>query len=237
MTTLQTARVSALLNALHAEAAEADGPLLDAVMSVVESSGLPIERILIDRARVPEAQAAVIFGSHAERFLAVSREYGQMLYAMCRATGARRVVEFGTSMGLSTIYLAAALRDNAAATGHADGRLIGSELEPAKVARARDHLARAGLADLVEIREGDALLTLRALDGPIDLLLLDGEMTLYLDVLKLLEPQLRPGTVILAENAFNLDGYLSYVNDPANGYLPVSMETDAGRGNAFAIRL
>jgi predicted O-methyltransferase YrrM len=115
------------------------------------------------------------------------------------------------------------------------GRLIGSEFEPSKVARARAHLDAAGLADLVEIREGDALETLRDVGGEVDLLLIDGAFSLYLPVLRLVEPALRPGAIILGENAFD-PAYLAYVRDPANGYLSQAV-LDAGRGNEFTVRV
>jgi predicted O-methyltransferase YrrM len=93
---------------------------------------------------------------------------------LARSCGARTIVEFGTSFGISTLHLAAALRDN----GRGDP--ITSEFEPSKVARARDNLTAGGLIDLVEIREGDALQTLaRDLPERIDLLLLDGAKALY----------------------------------------------------------
>jgi predicted O-methyltransferase YrrM len=149
---------------------------------------------------------------------------------MVRATKATRIVEFGTSMGVSTIYLAAALRDNGG------GRLLGSELEASKAARAREHLDAAGLADLVEIREGDALGTLRDVDGDIDVAHIDGAWSLYLPVLKLIEPKLRPGAMILGENSFATD-YLEYVRDPANGYFSQAVPIEEGRGNEFSVRI
>lgn len=101
--------------------------------------------------------------------LAVSRETGALVYMLARSCGARTIVEFGTSFGISTLHLAAARRDNGG------GRLITSEFEPSKVARAPDDLTAGGLIDLVEIREGDALQTLSVdLPETIDLLLLDG---------------------------------------------------------------
>lgn len=148
---------------------------------------------------------------------------------IARNCWAKRIVEFGTSMGISTIYLAAALRDNGG------GRLIGSELEPTKAARARANLEAAGLADLVEIREGEALDTLREVGGDVDLLLLDGAFSLYLPVLRLVEPFLNQGAAILGENAFD-PAYLDYVRDPANGYLSQPLAIDEGRGNEFAVR-
>jgi predicted O-methyltransferase YrrM len=117
-----------------------------------------------------------------------------------------------------------------------DGHLIGTELEPGKAARARANLEAAGLADLVEIRVGDARETLVDIGGEIDLVLLDGAFSLYLPVLKLLEPHLKTGTPILAENAFDHGNeYLAYVRDPANGYLSQPIPISEGRGNEFSV--
>ncbi len=170
------------------------------------------------------------YHGYADNFLNVAPEYGRFLYQCVRARKAQRIVEFGTSMGISTIYLATALRDMGG------GQLIGTELEAGKAARARANLEAAGLADLVEIRVGDARETLVDVGGAVDLVLLDGAFSLYLPVLKLLEPHLTPGTPILAENAFDHDNeYLAYVRDPANGYLSQSIPISAGRGNEFTV--
>lgn len=148
--------------------------------------------------------------------LPVSRETGVLLYMLARSCEARRIVEFGTSFGISTLFLAAALRDNGG------GRLITTEFEPSKIARAKHHLAEGGLLDLVEIREGDALQTLGAdLPEAIDLVLLDGAKPLYRDVLDLLESKLSPGAFIVADNADHCPDYLGYVRAPGNGYLSV----------------
>jgi len=113
---------------------------------------------------------------------------------------------------------------------------LGTELEPTKVGRARANLEAAGLADLVEIRQGDALETLAEVDGDIDLVLLDGAFTLYLPVLQLLEPHLKAGALVLAENAFEqAGGYLAYVRDPANGYVSQALPVNEGRGNELTV--
>jgi predicted O-methyltransferase YrrM len=102
--------------------------------------------------------------------------------------------------------------------------------------RARANLEAAGLADLVDIRVGDARETLVDVGGDIDLVLLDGAFSLYLPVLKLLEPHLKTGTPILAENAVDQDNeYLAYVRNPANGYLSQPIPISAGRGNEFSV--
>ena len=92
-------------------------------------------------------------------------------------------MEFGTSFGISTIYFAAALKDNGG------GVVIGSELESCKVAKANQHLAEAGLSQFAEIRAGDALQTLRDVGGAVDLLFLDGWKPMYPGMLKLIMPQ------------------------------------------------
>ena len=137
------------------------------------------------------------------------------------ALGAQHVVEFGTSFGISTIHLAAALRDNGG------GRLITTEFEPSKIDRARQHVEEAGLTDLVEIREGDALTTLATnLPETIDLVLLDGAKPLYPDILALLESRLRPGAMIVADNADYSRDYLARVRSPAAGYLSLPFDGD-----------
>ena len=162
-----------------------------------------------------------LYGSLKEFYLAVSRETATLLYVLARSCRATSIVEFGTSFGVSTLHLAAALRDNGG------GRLIGTEFEPGKVARAQANIVAAGLEDLVDIRAGDALQTLaRDLPETIDLVLLDGAKGLYPRVLALLEPRLRPGALVVADNADRCPQYLARVRDPAQGYLSVAFAGD-----------
>lgn len=150
------------------------------------------------------------YAAAKDTHLAVSRDTARLLYVLARSRGARRVVEFGTSFGVSTLCLAAALRDNGG------GTLVGSEYEPTKAEAARRNLADAGLADLVEVREGDALDSLaRDLPGPVDLVLLDGAKDVYLDVLRLLEPWLAPGALVVADNADRSPEFLAHVRGDA----------------------
>jgi predicted O-methyltransferase YrrM len=228
--TLDTDIVATLLSHLHQAAHEADHAHFEQVMAEMEASGGGAEQWAAKLLEDEKAGLRSVYQGYAEHFLSVSSGYGRFLYAMARATKASRIVEFGTSMGISTIYLAAALRDNGG------GTLIGSEFEPGKVARAREHLAAAELADLVDIREGDARVTLNDIAGEVDLLLLDGAFSLYLPVLKLVEPHLRPGAVVLGENAFDPE-YRAYVRDPGKGYLSQTLAIDAERGNDFTVRI
>ena len=230
MNTLNSSRVSELLTRLHRDADVADGPFIQEMIAGLEASGKTIEQAAAQLMADERASYPEVYRAHADHFLSVTPRYGRFLYAIARACKATRIVEFGTSMGISTIYLAAALRDNGG------GQLIGSEMEPAKVARARAHIDAAGLTDLVDIREGDALETLKDVGGEVDLALIDGAWSLYLPVLKLIEPRLRPGAVVLAENAFAED-YLDYVRNRANGYIAQTLPIDEGRGNEFAVRV
>ena len=153
--------------------------------------------------------------------LAVSRETGRLLYMLARATNARAMIEFGTSFGISTLHLAAALRDNGG------GKLITTEFEATKIARARANIAASGLADLAEVREGDALETLaQSLPQSIDFVLLDGAKGLYPDILSLVEERLRVGALIVADNAHWSPDYVTRVRSPGQGYMSVPYAED-----------
>jgi len=159
-------------------------------------------------------------------FIPISREQGEFLYLTARSLGARRIVEFGTSFGISTIYLGAAIKDNGG------GWVIGSEIEPSKHAKAVDHLRQAGLADITDVRLGDALQTLAYLEAPVDLVLLDGWKDLYMPVLKLLTPKLRHGSVVMADNIFtfrkDLRPYVEYMQSGDNGFISTTLHIADG---------
>lgn len=213
MTTLTGAPLAPLLDRLFAEAAASSDELNSLLADVSEA----------EQARLVRSKTDYIdlYGRLKAFPLPVSRETGALLYMLARSSGARAIIEFGTSFGISTLHLAAALRDNGG------GRLISSEFEPSKVARARANLAAGGLSDLVEIREGDALTTLRTgLPETIDLVLLDGAKALYPDILRLVESRLRPGALIIADNADDSPDYLAYVRSAANGYMSVPFAND-----------
>jgi predicted O-methyltransferase YrrM len=154
----------------------------------------------------------------------VSPRGGELLYSLVRTGRPRTVVEFGTSYGISTLYLAAAVTDNGF------GHVYTTELSAAKVAAAGANLAEAGLAGVVTILPGDALETLAGIAGPIDLVLLDGWKELCLPVLRQLEPRLRPGALVVADDTTfaSMGDYLAYVRDPANGYVTVDFPVADG---------
>jgi len=207
MTTLTTPPLAPLLAQLFA-----DAEMTDAALKEEFSTLSPAERAAL----FSDENYRAIYGRLKDRYLAVSRETGALCYMLARACRARSIVEFGTSFGISTLHLAAALKDNGG------GRVIGTEFEPSKVARAREHVAAAGLADFVEIRAGDALETLaHDLPDRIDLVLLDGAKGLYLRILSLLAPRLYTGALVVADNADMFPEYLARVRAPDGGYLSV----------------
>ncbi|MDN3359137.1 class I SAM-dependent methyltransferase [Actinomadura sp. DC4] len=157
-------------------------------------------------------------------YLPISRQGGELLYALVRAARPGTAVEFGTSFGISTIYLAAAVADNGA------GRVYGTEMSAAKVAAARANLDEAGLGGVATVLPGDARETLAEIAGPIGFVLLDGWKDLCLPVLRSLEPRLAPGALVVADDIgmSAMAGYLDHVRDPANGYVSVAFPVEDG---------
>jgi predicted O-methyltransferase YrrM len=157
---------------------------------------------------------------YAEYGFSIVPDQGDLIYLLCRGMRATRVVDFATSIGMSAIYFAAAMRDNGG------GTVIGSELVPEKVVTARRNLADAGLADYADIREGDARQTLCDLGGPVDFALIDGwpngqDPSLAREVIEILAPQIRTGGYVVNDNAE--PDFLQFMRDPANGFISVSL--------------
>ena len=192
--------VRRVLDDMHAQADRNDPPLL------AKAQG-----------KTGEERAALL----TEAFIPVDPEAGRLLYTLVRGAGTGTVVEFGTSYGISTIYMAAALRDRG------EGKVITSEILDSKAERAREYIREAGLLDRVDLRVGDALETLAGLPQDVSIVFLDGMKSLYLPVLELLEPALRPGALVVADDLalfpVPLQPYLAYVRDPANGYASVTI--------------
>jgi predicted O-methyltransferase YrrM len=162
---------------------------------------------------------------YAEHGFSIVPEQGELIYLLCRGLRTQRVAEFATSIGMSTLYFAAAVRDNGG------GMVIGSELVPAKVDAARRNLAEAGLADYADIRSGDARQTLRDLGGPVDFVLIDGwpldhGPSLARQVIEIVAPQVRTGGYVMNDNAE--PDFLDFIRDPANGFLSVTLPLKSG---------
>lgn len=210
MSSLTSAPLAPLIERLYTQASAATSPVLNTISKDER------ERLMHSK-----TEYAALYSMLKDLWLPVSRDTGKLLYMLARSSKARAIVEFGTSFGLSTLHLAAALRDNGG------GVLIGSEFEASKIALAREHFIEGGVSDLIHIREGDALVTLASdLPDSVDLLLLDGAKTLYGDVLSLVESHLRPGALVVADNTDYCPEYLAHVRAPENGYLSVAFADD-----------
>jgi predicted O-methyltransferase YrrM len=162
----------------------------------------------------------------ADKMVALEPIKARFCYSLCRALNARRIVECGTSFGVSTLYLAAAIRDNGG------GTVIATEYEPAKAAIARGHFAQAGLSEFVDLREGDLRETLKRIEGPVDFLLMDIWTPLARPAIELVGPHLRKGAVVVADNTdtyrIAYGEYFAYINDPANGFSTMTLPFDGG---------
>lgn len=170
-------------------------------------------------------QFAAYDGFYRDKYLALEPEQAAMVYTLAISKRARLMVEYGTSLGVSTIWLADAARQ-------INGRVITTEIVPEKAERARQHLEEAGLAQFVEIRVGDACETLKDLNEPVDLMLNDGFPEKALTVLQLVRPLLSPGALIITDNVglfpANYSDYLAWVRDPANGFVTTTMPFKSG---------
>ena len=166
-----------------------------------------------------------------DKLIALDRDKAELCYQLCRALRAKRVVEAGTSFGVSTLYLAAAVRDNVQRDGGA-GRVIGTEHEPEKAQAARAHFAEAGLSSLIELREGDLRHTLKNIDGPVDFMLIDIWTPMARPALELVAPALRAGAVVVCDNTTQFrdayQEYFEFVNDPENCLRTVTLPFEGG---------
>jgi predicted O-methyltransferase YrrM len=167
----------------------------------------------------------------SDKFVALDRDKAKFCYQLCRSIGARRIVEAGTSFGVSTLYLAAALRDNIREAG-GSGVVIGTEYEHGKVTAAKAAFRQAQLDDLIDLREGDLRDTLKEIAGPIDFMLVDIWMDMALPALELVSPHLREGAIVICDNTeqyrSEYAAYLDFINDPANRFRTLTLPFKGG---------
>lgn len=208
--------LEALLARLHAES-DAQGVATGAFDSQVGAVRLP-----------EDAERIKAFRS--DKLVALDRDKAEFCYQLCRAVNAKRIVEIGTSYGVSTLYLAAAVRDNAGPGG--EGKVIGTEYEPAKARAARAHFEQAGLDIWIDLREGDLRETLKAINGPIDFVLVDIWISMARPALEMVAPHLRSGAIVVCDNTGrHRDAYADYftfIDDPANGFRTMTLPFDGG---------
>jgi predicted O-methyltransferase YrrM len=217
---LNDARVEALLDRLHAQSSAQDAALQQYFAKRAEEGTLDWKGL----------------DGHARRFMsdklvALDRDKSELCYQLCRALRARRVIEVGTSFGVSTLYLAAAVRDNVRDDG-GEGVVIASEYEPAKASGARAHFAEAGLTQWIDLHEGDVRETLKAVSGPIDFVLMDIWTEMARPALERIAPLLRAGAIVLADNTTTFrqgyEDYFAFVNDPGNGLHTLTLPYPGG---------
>ena len=129
-----------------------------------------------------------------EAYLSISKNQGEALQQLIVANNCKNIVEFGTSFGISTLYLALGAKET-------NGHIITTELIESKAQKATQNFVKAGVKDLIEVRVGDAMETLKGHAKPIDLLLLDGWKDLYLPLFEMLESNFHQDTIIYVDNA------------------------------------
>jgi predicted O-methyltransferase YrrM len=163
----------------------------------------------------------------ADKLVALDRDKALFCYLLCRSLNAKKVVEAGTSYGVSTLYLAAAVRDNQVE----NGVVIGTEIEPTKVEIARANFREAGLSDFIELREGDLRHTLQDLGGLVDFMLVD-IWEVAAAAIALVSPYLRPGAIVACDNttvdAVEYHDYFEFINNPANRFRSMTVPFDGG---------
>jgi len=199
------------------------------ILKVIEEMNARRKRPDAAAFAAPGAPDPALFADYG---FSIHPEQGDLIYLLCRAMKATRVVDFATSVGMSAIYFAAAMRDNGG------GEVIGAELVAAKADTARNNLTAAKLESYVDIRIGDARETLQDLGGPVDFVLIDGwplaeGPTLARQVIEIVAPQLRVGGYVLNDNAE--PDFLEFIRNPANGFISVTLPIK--RGTELAVKV
>ncbi len=214
---LNDPKLEALLDRLHAQS-DAQVDETNAAFARRE------EEVAIDHEDFYDAEMQKFL---SDKMVALDRDKALFCYLLCRSLRATRVVEAGTSFGVSTLYLAAAVRDNHVKSGV----VIGTEYEPRKVEIARANFEEVGLSEFIDLREGDLRKTLKDVGGPVDFMLVD-IWEVALPALKLVAPSLRPGAIVVCDNttvdAAEYRGYFEFVNDPKNRFQTMTVPFEGG---------
>ncbi len=215
MSVLNDARLEGLLDALHAQSAGQDGAINAYFTRRIQEGTLSWDGF--------DAETNAFF---ADKMVALEKVKAEYCYMLCRALNAKRIVEAGTSFGVSTLYLAAAIRDNGG------GTVIATEYEPQKAKIARRNFEAAGLSSFIDLREGDLNETLRRIEGPVDFMLLDIWTEAVMPAVRNVAPHLRKGAVIVADNSEQsrrgYRAYFEYIADPANRLVTMTLPFEGG---------
>jgi predicted O-methyltransferase YrrM len=207
--------------------------------------GLSLSQEVLTRTFIANGGHKTIIGSEEsiaagrtfwrDKFVALDADKARFCYQLCRSIDARAVVEAGTSFGVSTLYLAAAVRDNGG------GQVIGTEWESEKAAIARAHLSEAGLGAFVDVREGDLRETLRhSMPSAIDLLLLDIWTPMARPAIEIVAPRMRYGAVVLTDNTLKrrteYSDLFAFLGDPSTGFITQTLPFDGGLEFSVKVR-
>lgn len=221
MTILNDAKLEALLARLHGESEGQN----DAI-------GAYFRRRIEERTLSWEGFDAETNSFFRDKMVALEKEKAEFCYGLCRALRARRIVECGTSYGVSTLYLAAAIRDELARSPGASGVVIATEYEPEKAKIARRNFEAAGLSRFIDLREGDLNETLKVIEGPVDFVLLDIWTEAVMPAIHHIAPHLRDGAVIVADNTAQsrpgYAAYFEYIADPKNRLRTMTLPFSGG---------
>ncbi|CAK7205097.1 hypothetical protein SEUCBS139899_007862 [Sporothrix eucalyptigena] len=169
-----------------------------------------------------------------DKFIALDEDKAHYIYQLLRATGATTIVEAGTSFGVSTIYLALAALANAKATNGKKALVVATEHEPTKAERAREHWNMCGddVVSAIDLRVGDLRETLKMNLKEVDFLLLDIWTPMALPTLKIVQPHLRHGAMIIADNtimaADSYKEFLDYIRAPGSGFIDTTVPFEGG---------
>jgi len=203
MSILNDPKLEALLDALHAQSHGQSGAIDTYFTRRIKEGTLSWDGM--------DAETTTFF---SDKMVALEKDKAEFCYALCRALGAKCIVECGTSFGVSTLYLAQAVKDNGG------GTVIATEWEAAKAKVARQNFAAAGLSQFIDLREGDLKDTLKVIDGPVDFVLLDIWAEAVMPALANIAPHLRQGAVIIADNTKSArrgyEAYFTFIADPKN---------------------
>jgi predicted O-methyltransferase YrrM len=215
MSVLNDPKLEALLDALHAQSAGQQDAIDVYFRRRIEEGTLSWDGF--------DGETNAFF---ADKMVALEKDKAEYCYALCRALRATRVVEAGTSFGVSTLYLAAAVRDNGG------GAVIATEYESDKAKVARRNFEAAGLAQFIDLREGDLNDTLKTIEGPVDFMLLDIWTEAVMPAITAVAPHLRPGAIVIADNTVSArrgyEAYFAFLADPANRMRTLTLPFEGG---------
>jgi predicted O-methyltransferase YrrM len=228
MSILNDPKLETLLDALHAQSDGESGAIDEYFRRRIQEGTLSWDGF--------DPETTAFF---RDKMVALEKVKAEYCYALCRALNAKRVVECGTSYGVSTLYLAAAVRDNVGLmqrsgrpSDEVGGTVIATEHEPDKAKIARRNFEAAGLTRYIDLREGDLAVTLKKIDGAVDFVLLDIWTEAVMPAVRNIAPHLRQGAVIIADNSDQsrrgYAAYFDYIADPANRLVTMTLPFEGG---------